>query len=101
MSEPLLRIRNKHILECGDPPIINNDDPNLYVGYFETRDREQWVFTYDLTTRDSKLQSGDCGWDQVFRIEHGDIDELILEPEVRQWLSACADAAIAASGGTV
>jgi hypothetical protein len=34
MSEPLLSIRNHHAPACGDPPIVNSDDPNVYIGYF-------------------------------------------------------------------
>lgn len=41
MSDPLLRIRNRHIAGSGDPPIVNDDDPNIYTGYFENSFGEQ------------------------------------------------------------
>ena len=45
MSEPLLSIRNHHAPACGDPPIVNSDDPHVYIGYFENEHGEQWIFT--------------------------------------------------------
>jgi hypothetical protein len=50
MSEPLLRIQNHHVPGMGDPPILNNDDPNIYIGYFASDYGDQWVFTFDRTT---------------------------------------------------
>ena len=46
VSDPLLQIRNHHSLACGDPPIVNGDDPNVYLGYFENAFGEQWVFSF-------------------------------------------------------
>ena len=45
MSEPLLTIRNHHSPTCGDPPIVNEEDRDTYIGYFENQHGEQWVFT--------------------------------------------------------
>lgn len=52
MTEPLLRLRNNHSVACGDPPIINSEAPDMYVGYFENPFGEQWVFTYIAQLRD-------------------------------------------------
>ena len=34
MSEPLLKILNHHSPSCGDPPIIDGEESNNYLGYF-------------------------------------------------------------------
>lgn len=93
MSEPLLRIRNKHLLECGDPPIVNNDDPRLYVGYFETQLGEQWIYTFHRETRESMLYGGDLGWDVALRLHLGELEGVILEPELQQWSGLCWESA--------
>ena len=58
MSEPLLRIRNHHTVYCGDPPIVNSDDPAVYIGYFENTYAEQWIFTFGRKTRHAELLGG-------------------------------------------
>jgi len=47
----------------GEPPEIDNRDPNLYVSYFEDVVGGQWVFTHNFETRKSVLRSGEPGWD--------------------------------------
>ena len=59
MSESLLRIRNNHSVECGDPPIVNGDDADLYIGYFENMFGEQWIFTYHRKSHKAELRGGD------------------------------------------
>jgi hypothetical protein len=93
MSEPLLRIRNHHIAGCGDPPIVNGDDPALYIGYFENPVEEQWIFTYDRKTRKAELQGGDIGWNKVLEVEDGAVEGLTLGPAEAMWLYACWKAA--------
>lgn len=93
MSEPLLRINNHHVAACGDPPIVNGDDPDLYIGYFENPDREQWVFTYHRKTRKSELRGGDIGWNRVHDVVDGGVAGLILGSEEVAWLQACWRAA--------
>jgi len=59
MSEPLLKIRNHHSASCGDPPIVGDELSECYIGYFENRFGEQWIFTHDRVTGqavESKLQ---------------------------------------------
>jgi hypothetical protein len=47
MPDPFIRIWNKHAGSCGEPPIISNQANNQYIGYFQNRHGEQWVFVYD------------------------------------------------------
>lgn len=96
MSEPLLRIRNRHGAGCGDPPIINSDDPDLYIGYFENRHGEQWVFTYHRKTLKSELRGGDCDWNIAYSVVDGAVADLNLETGEAAWLQACW---LAATGG--
>lgn len=94
MSEPLLRIRNHHAATCGDPPIVNGDDGRVYIGYFENPYGEQWIFTYDRTTRRAELRGGDVGWNRINIVEAGKVDGLILGAEEAAWLNACWRAAV-------
>ena len=64
MSEPLLCIRNYHSPASGDPPIVHGDDPDIYLGYFENRFGEQWIFTYNRKTMRAELRGGDDGIDR-------------------------------------
>ncbi len=89
MSEPLLRICNHHALECGDPPIVNSDDPNIYVGYFENPFGEQWVFTYNRETAAAELRGGDIGWNIAIPVQNGVAHDLNLGAAEKSWLSAC------------
>ena len=93
MSDPLLRIRNHHSLACGDPPIIDGDDPNVYIGYFENAHGEQWIFTFDRTTGTTQLRGGDLGWNTVHEIRDGQVDDLVLSADEAAWLQACWRAA--------
>jgi hypothetical protein len=93
MSEPLLRIRNHHVPGCGDPPIVNDDDPDLYVGYFENPHGEQWIFTYHRKTKKAKLRGGDAGWDQTFDVVNSTVAGLVLGRDEAAWLDSCWRAA--------
>ncbi len=94
MSEPLLRIHNRHVAGCGDPPIVNNDDPDLYIGYFENPYREQWIFTYHRKSRKAELRGGDADWNTVYTVENGMVFDLVLGAEEALWLQACWRAAV-------
>ena len=96
MSEPLFKIHNRHIPECQDPPIINNDDPQIYVGYFENELGEQWIFTFDPRTQKGELRGGDVGWNERYAVVNGCAPGLILAPEEFAWLRACWMAATGA-----
>ena len=93
MSEPLLSIRNHHAVACGDPPIIVDDDPDVYIGYFANPFGEQWVFTYHRQTRQANLRGGDVGWNQLHEVRDGTVPGLILGREESMWLAACWSAA--------
>lgn len=94
MSEPLLRIRNHHALSSGDPPIFSGSDPNVYIGYFENAFGEQWVFTFDRTTRRAELRGGDAGWNTAFEVLNGSVNGLLLQADESAWLKACWAAAV-------
>ena len=81
MPEPLLRIRNLHALACGDPPIVNSDGPDLYIGYFENVHGEQWIFTYHRETKKAELLGGDVGWNVRNQVTDGRVSDLILNAE--------------------
>ena len=83
MSEPLLRIRNHHSAACGDPPIVSDEDPDIYIGYFENRYGEQWLFTCHRKTRKVELRGGDIDWNTVHKVENGTVEGLILNAEER------------------
>jgi hypothetical protein len=89
MSEPLLKIRNRHTPSCGDPPIVDGETDNCYIGYFENVLGEQWVFKLDRTTGKAVLRGGDVGWTTEFEVVDGTIVDLILGKEERLWLQAC------------
>jgi hypothetical protein len=96
MSEPLLSIRNHHAPACGDPPIVNSDDPNVYIGYFENEHGEQWIFTCDRTTRRVELRGGDAGWTKTYAVTQAGVEaphDLILSRTEQRWFSACLRAA--------
>jgi hypothetical protein len=98
MSEPLLRIRNHHSLNCGDPPIVDGDDPHIYIGYFENPFGEQWIFTYNRETEAAELRGGDIGWNTVIPVRNGVVQDVVLGEAEKSWLHACI--AACGSGAT-
>jgi hypothetical protein len=94
MSEPFLQICNHHSASCGDPPIIAGDDPDLYIGYFENAFGEQWVFTYNRTTKKAELRGGDVEWRKTYEVRNGAVPELVLDTPEIEWLRACWRAAV-------
>lgn len=89
MSEPLLRIRNHHAPTCGDPPIVNSDDLDVYIGYFENAFGEQWTFTYSRATKTGVLRGGDIGWNTTMDVHDGVVQGLVLNRAESMWLAAC------------
>jgi hypothetical protein len=94
MTKPILTIYNQHTVHCGTPPSINNDPPEVYIGYFENPFREQWIFTFDFKTRAATLRGGDIGWESECEVRDGRVDGLILGKEELAWLYACWKAAV-------
>ena len=89
MSEPLLKIRNHHAASCGDPPIVASDAAYCYIGYFESRHGDQWIFTLDRKTGVAKLRGGDAGWNSEFNVVDGKVADLVLGNDEQLWLRAC------------
>lgn len=98
MSDPILMIPNHHSSACGDPPIINGDDPAVYIGYFENSYGEQWIFTYDRVASRGELRGGDAGWNAVHSVENGKAIWLQLAPDEAAWLQVCWWAAVPKGG---
>jgi hypothetical protein len=92
-AEHILTIYNQHTVQGGTPPSLSNESPALYVGYFENRFGEQWIFTFDRTTREAHLRGGDVDWATVSVVREGRVDGLILGREEAAWLQACWRAA--------
>jgi hypothetical protein len=88
-----VRVRNHHVPQCGDPPIVNDDDPNIYIGYFENPHGEQWIFIYHRKTKKAELRGGDAGWKNAFEVEGPIVSGLILGRDEASWLESCWRAA--------
>ena len=89
MTEPMLKIRNHHAASCGDPPIVASDTEDVYLGYFENRHGEQWIFAFDRKTRAATLRGGDVGWNSIYNVVDGAVADLILGKDEQAWLRAC------------
>lgn len=89
MAEAMLTIINKHTTECGTPPSVSNAASDVYVGYFENRFGEQWVFTFNRKTCEATLRGGDVGWENTYPVRDGRVEELILGQDELAWLAAC------------
>jgi len=98
MQASFFSMRNVHVASSGTPPLFSNEDPDRYHGYFENQHGEQWVFTYDRSTRTALLRGGDAGWHQAYEVVDGKSPELVLSLEELQWLHACWAAAVRKAG---
>lgn len=92
MSGPFFMMRNKHIPTGSEPPAITNDVEGQYLGYFENRHGEQWVFVYDRVAQTGALRGGDVGWEMVIPVREGQAS-IILGTAEAEWLRACWKAA--------
>ena len=88
MSDPFLQIWNSHTDECGKPPTITNETHDKYIGFFENRFGQQWIFVYDLKQKVGELRGGDIGWATVIPVRDGKADVMLGKAEVA-WLLAC------------
>lgn len=95
MSTPILTIYHHHTAACGIPLAFSNEAADLYIGYFENRYGEQWIFTFNRTTREARLRGGDVDWGIAHAVRDGRVDGLTLGPEEAAWLHACWSAASA------
>jgi hypothetical protein len=89
MSEPLLKIKNHHVPACGDPPIVDSESGDTYIGYFENPHGEQWIFAMDRKSGEAVLRGGDIGWNDAQRVIDGTVPDLILGHAEQLWLKAC------------
>ena len=92
MSEPLLTLRNHHSLECGDPPIVDGESGNNYIGYFENPHGEQWIYIFDREREVATLRGGDIGWNEALEVTADGAADLTLGREEELWLNACIEA---------
>jgi len=88
MSDPLLKIANHHAAACGDPPSVDGNAQNCYVGYFENPYGEQRIFTMNRQTGKAALRGGDVGWNTEIDVTNGTASDLILGQEEQLWLQA-------------
>ena len=93
MSEPILTIYRYDAAGSGTPPAISNEASDLYIGYFENRYGEQWIFTFNRVTREAILRGADLDWGNTYPVHDGRVDGLTLGPEESAWLTACWSAA--------
>jgi hypothetical protein len=92
MRGPFFMMRNKHTPAGSEPPAITNEVEGQYLGYFENRHGEQWVFVYDRVAQTGELRGGDVGWETVIPVREGQAS-IILGAAEAEWLSACWKAA--------
>jgi hypothetical protein len=92
-SAPILTIYNRNAPAAGIPPALSNEAGERYLGYFENRHGEQWLFTFDRVTREAILRGGDPDWTRAHAVRDGRVDGLILASEGAAWLQACWRAA--------
>jgi hypothetical protein len=87
-GERLLEIDNVHVTDCGPPPSL--DASGKYIGYFENRHGEQWVFVGDRKSGKAVLRGGDAGWDTEHKIslESPCPNTILNEPE-KLWIITC------------
>lgn len=89
MSSTILTVKNRHVAACGTPPNFDVTK-TLWVSYFETSEREQWIFAV-TADRKPRLYDGDGGWG-TGRIVKDDLlraSELFYPEGVSDWLKAC------------
>lgn len=87
MSGPFLQIWNKHTPACGEPPTTSNESGGQYLGYFENKHGEQWVFIYDCEKKTAELRGGDIDWAKPVAVEGGGA-RITLNEEEAAWLQA-------------
>lgn len=77
-----IAIANNHVESCGRiPDWAVNRPTDSYLGYFENRHREQWIF---LATNDQmRLAGGDLGWGEIHEETRPDwkaMQEALVQP---------------------
>ena len=85
----LFNVTNHHVESCGEPPVVDGDAPERYIGYFANQHGEQAIYTYDFATGEATLRMGDTGWQVVHQVMSGRAEGVILAEPERMWLRAC------------
>jgi hypothetical protein len=100
MDKPIFSTTNNHTKSGITPPVVNNDDHDQYVGYFQNEHSEQWIFTFDRRSRKGILTGGDVSWKQlpVLGVGGGPTVGTTLSKTEQLWLAACWAAATAFDG---
>jgi hypothetical protein len=83
-----LRVSNRHAAVA---PTIE-EGPGRYLGYFENKFGEQFVFVHEDGELDATVFGGDVGWERRRVREAGglpDVGDLVLGEEERAFLRAC------------
>lgn len=86
-EQPLLVIENYHINPA--PSWEFKAGTNAYLGYYENKYGEQWVFVYDFDTEQGAVQGGDAEWKNVYPVQNGRAKNLVLSREEEIWLLSC------------
>jgi len=102
-DKPIFEAHNRYPADAGEPPYLTNTDKNLYVGYFLDEKGDQWLFTYDRTTKEAKLYSGSRGWTEAIAVELRGMGCHLpgLSFFVRSWADACFFSATGEQGQMV
>lgn len=94
-STLIFLVPEKHSSDAGNPPMIDAGIRKRYHDYFENEFQEQFIFLEDYEGREAALWGGDAGWETEPNVFDGDVPELLLADNERQWLRICWDTAIA------
>ena len=84
----MLTVYNKHHLRSGEPPHYDSREKGKYFGYFQNEDGEQWLFSYDRTTKTAILKGGDVDWPSEAVLTSSNAP-YAMGSEEKQWLAAC------------
>jgi hypothetical protein len=101
-GEEICTIINKHVEDCGEPPLFDFDDFS-YVSYFENEHGEQSLFLYDSDEDEIIVYVADADWENpqilkgqwVLDNELPSEDEdvgILLSSNEKLWLKACKNA---------
>jgi len=89
MTQPLFKVANRHVPDCGQPPAVDGNSSDAYYGYFENEHGEQAIYRYDRATGEATLRMGDAGWERTYRVREGRPLGLVLSGAEAAWLQAC------------
>ncbi len=93
MAEALFKVSNHHTEACGDPPCVDGDAEDRYVGYFVNEHGEQSVYEHDRETGHATLRMGDASWGEHYRVVEGTAIGLNVSKPEAMWVEACWKAA--------